>query len=99
MTEETSCTQRMIFGHNMSSNIWTTEFVASTAVYSSRHRDCFAVLISKMVNALEAVAKNEGGTWLHFNPSYISAVYEDVHPSFVAEGRIPDLRGEVIKAY
>jgi len=50
------------------------------------------------VNALETVAKNEGA-WLHFNPSYISAVYEDVHPSFIAEGRIPDLRGEVIKAY
>lgn len=30
-------------------------------VYSSWHRDCFAVLISKMVNALEAAAKNEGG--------------------------------------
>lgn len=26
---------------------------------------------------------------LHFNPSYISAVYQDAHPSFVAEGRIP----------
>lgn len=30
-------------------------------VYSSWHRDCFAVLISKMVNALEAAAKNERG--------------------------------------
>lgn len=39
------------------------------------------------------------GAWLHFNPSYISAVYENVHPSFVAERRIPDLRREVIKAY
>jgi len=29
------------------------------ATYSSRRRDCFSVLISKMVNALETATKNE----------------------------------------
>lgn len=44
---------------HISPNIRTTGVCCFNAVYSSRHRDCFAVLISKMVNALETAMKNE----------------------------------------
>lgn len=74
----------MIFGHdNTYRRIFRVRHQHSLFISALRLFCSFNIQDSEC--ALEAVAKNERRS-LHFNPSYISAIYEDVHPSFVAEG-------------